>query len=234
MLKVDALRVNYGAVEALKGISIDCPEGKIISLIGANGAGKSTTLNAIMGLVRTSGGTVSYSGLDITNKPAHKIVALGMSLVPEGRRIFTNLTVNENLEIGAFLEKDRGKIAERKEEVFALFPRLKERIGQIGATLSGGEQQMLAIGRAMMQDPKLMLLDEPSLGLAPNLVAEIFETIRKINSRGATILLVEQNAFQALKISDYAYVLVTGRIELWGTGAELIENEDVKKAYLGI
>ena len=234
MLSVENLHVNYGAVEALRDVTISCPQGKIVSLIGANGAGKSTTLNTIIGLVSPSSGRIMFDGKDITNKKAHTLVSRGLSLVPEGRRIFTNLSVSENLEIGAYLNADKKAIAQMKEEVFALFPRLKERLGQVGATLSGGEQQMLAIGRAMMQSPKMLLLDEPSLGLAPNLVTEIFATIRKINSLGATVLLVEQNAFQALKIADYAYVLVTGKIELEGPGAELAENEDVKKAYLGI
>lgn len=234
MLSVSNLKVEHGAIKALKGISIECPKGKIISLIGSNGAGKSTTLNTVIGLVRPSSGMIAYEGRDITKVPTHKLVALGISLVPEGRRIFLNLTVGENLRIGAYLESDKAKRREREEEVCALFPILKERTRQVGGTLSGGEQQMLAIGRAMMQAPKLLLLDEPSLGLAPNLVMEIFQKIKTINERGTTILLVEQNAYQALKIADYAYVLVTGSISLEGTGEELLADDDVRKAYLGM
>ena len=234
MLSVSDLQVEYGAIKALKGVSLECPKGKIISLIGSNGAGKSTTLNTIIGLVRPSSGMIAYEGRDITKLPTHKLVALGISLVPEGRRIFLNLTVGENLRIGAYLESAKSKRQEREEEVCALFPILKERTRQVGGTLSGGEQQMLAIGRAMMQAPKLLLLDEPSLGLAPNLVMEIFEKIKTINERGTTILLVEQNAYQALKIADYAYVLVTGSISLEGTGEELLADDDVRKAYLGM
>ena len=234
MLEVARLCVNYGAIKALRGISLSCPSGKIVSLIGANGAGKSTTLNTIVGLAQTASGSIAFEGDEISNRKTHKLVAKGISLVPEGRRIFLNLTVAENLNIGAYLNRDKKDRDGKLGEVFHLFPRLKERIGQVAGTLSGGEQQMLAIGRALMQSPKLLLLDEPSLGLAPNLVLEIFAPIRKINERGTTVLLVEQNAFQALKIADYAYVLVTGRIELEGTGAELLDNEDVKKAYLGL
>jgi len=234
MLAVKDLHVKYGAVHALRGVTLDCPKGKIVSLIGANGAGKSTILNTIIGLVLAHSGNVTYDDLDITNRKTHALVAKGLSLVPEGRRIFLNLTVVENLLVGAYLTRDRKERTRRLGEVFALFPRLKERMTQIGGTLSGGEQQMLAIGRAMMQNPRLLLLDEPSLGLAPNLVTDIFATIRKINERGTTILLVEQNAFQALKIADYAHVLVTGTVEISGTGGELLENSDVKRAYLGM
>lgn len=234
MLEVSSLCVNYGAIKALHGVSISCPPGKIVSLIGANGAGKSTMLNTIVGLVPAASGSVAFENEEISNRKTHKLVAKGISLVPEGRRIFLNLSVSENLNIGAYLQRDKKIRDEKLEEVFHLFPRLKERIGQVAGTLSGGEQQMLAIGRALMQSPKVLLLDEPSLGLAPNLVMEIFATIRKINERGTTVLLVEQNAFQALKIADYAYVLVTGRIELEGTGGELLDNEEVKKAYLGL
>jgi branched-chain amino acid transport system ATP-binding protein len=233
MLSVNDLHVKYGAIHALRGISLECPSGEIVALIGANGAGKSTALNTIIGLVRAESGVVLYNGVDITNRKTHTLVKKGISLVPEGRRIFLNLTVAENLIIGAYLCKDSRIISERMDSVFALLPRLKERYRQIGGTLSGGEQQMLAIARALMQEPKLLLLDEPSLGLAPNLVLEIFEKIGEINRRGTTILLVEQNAYQALKIADFAYVLMTGGIQLSGTGAELLANDDVRKAYLG-
>jgi branched-chain amino acid transport system ATP-binding protein len=232
MLSVLNLNVKYGAIHALRDVSLECPSGKIIALIGANGGGKSTTLNTIAGLVKSESGLVLYNELNITNRKTHQLVADGISLVPEGRRIFLNLTVAENLQIGAYLCKDKHVTLNRLDSVFALFPRLKERYTQIGATLSGGEQQMLAIGRAMMQEPKLLLLDEPSLGLAPNLVIEIFETILEINRRGTTILLVEQNAYQALRIADFAYVLVTGKISLTGTGNELLNNDQVRHAYL--
>ncbi len=232
MLSVSNLNVKYGAIHALRDVTLECPSGNIIALIGANGAGKSTTLNTIAGLVRAESGVVFFDNLNITNKKTYALVASGISLVPEGRRIFLNLTVAENLQIGAYLCTDKRVISNRLDSVFSLFPRLKERYTQIGATLSGGEQQMLAIGRAMMQEPKLLLLDEPSLGLAPNLVGEIFDTIQEINKRGTTILLVEQNAYQALKIVDYAYVLVTGKINLKGTGEELLNNDQVRRAYL--
>jgi len=233
-LSVNDLHVKYGAIHALRGVSLECPQGKVVALIGANGAGKSTVLNTIIGLVQADSGVVLYEGADITNRKAHTLVSKGISLVPEGRRIFLNLTVGENLAVGAYLCRDKRIQSERADSVFALFPRLKERLKQIGATLSGGEQQMLAIARALMQDPKLLLLDEPSLGLAPNLVLEIFDKIREINRRGTTILLVEQNAYQALKIADHAYVLVTGAMHLTGTGAELLKNDEVRKAYLGV
>jgi branched-chain amino acid transport system ATP-binding protein len=233
MLRLKDLHVSYGSVRALRGVNLDLERGEIVTLIGANGAGKSTTLNTIIGLVRPSGGTIEYNGKPIGGKPTHGIVADKISLVPEARRIFLNLTVRENLEIGAFLNKDLAKIEGLKGEVFTLFPHLKERQGQIGGTLSGGEQQMLAIARALMQEPDLLLLDEPSLGLAPNLVQEIFAKVKDINSRGTSILLVEQNAFQALKIADRGYVLENGEIVLSGKGADLAADPTVQKAYLG-
>ncbi len=233
LLEVNDLHVNYGAVRALHGINFNVRRGEIVTLIGANGAGKSTTMNSIMGLVKARVGTVNYKGGEITNQPAFKIVRKGLSLSPEGRRIFLNLTVEENLEIGGLVTEEKKRKAEMLDEVFMLFPRIKERLKQVAGTLSGGEQQMLAIARAMMQDPELLLLDEPSLGLAPNLVQEIFEKIKFLNNEGTTILLVEQNAFQSLKISNYGHVLEQGRIVLSGTGDELIHNEKVKEAYLG-
>lgn len=232
LLNVDNLHVAYGAVRALHGISFDVKPGEIVTLIGANGAGKSTTLNTIIGLVPCQQGSVTMAGSPITNRPAFEIVRKGLALSPEGRRLFLNLTVRENLDIGALVTT-----AARKkvllEEVFTLFPRIKERLRQVAGTLSGGEQQMLAISRAMMQDPRLLLLDEPSLGLAPNLVQEIFAKINFINSEGKTILLVEQNAYQALRISQRAHVLEGGRIVMSGTGEELGADPKVKEAYLG-
>jgi len=232
LLKVDNLHVAYGAVRALHGISFDVKQGEIVTLIGANGAGKSTTLNTIIGLVPCQQGSVTVGGEPITNRPAFEIVRKGLALSPEGRRLFLNLTVRENLEIGALVTSRPRKQA-LLEEVFTLFPRIKERLRQVAGTLSGGEQQMLAISRAMMQDPRLMLLDEPSLGLAPNLVQEIFAKIKFINSEGKTILLVEQNAYQALRISQRAHVLEGGRIVMSGTGEELGNDPKVKEAYLG-
>ena len=231
ILSVKDLQVNYGGIEAVKGISFDVPAGDIVTLIGANGAGKSTTLKAIAGLVKPKTGTISFAGDDITGKDTSDIVARGVTLVPEGRRVFANMTVLENIKIGAYLRKDNldGDIA----WVYDLFPRLKERAWQLAGTLSGGEQQMLAVARALMSRPKVLMMDEPSLGLAPLVVKGIFDIIREINRQGVTVLLIEQNANMALKTADYAYVLETGRIGLSGTGAELLANEDVKKAYLG-
>ena len=233
LLEVSDLHVAYGAVKALHGINFDVQSGEIVTLIGANGAGKSTTINSVIGLVKSQQGNVILGDLDITNKEAFDIVRLGLALSPEGRRLFLNLTVRENLEIGSLILTDKQRKADILEEVFTLFPRIKERLSQVAGTLSGGEQQMLAISRAMMQDPRLLLLDEPSLGLAPNLVQEIFEKIRYLNSEGKTILLVEQNAFQALKISHRAHVLEQGRIVMSGTGGELGNEPKVKEAYLG-
>ncbi len=232
LLALSDVSVNYGAVTALKNISFDVPEGKIVALIGANGAGKSTTLKAIMGLASVRSGFISFDGTPVANLKTHNIVRRGIALCPEGRRIFLNLTVEENLKIGGQITgKDiRPAIL---EEIFTLFPRIKERWKQIGGTLSGGEQQMLAISRAMMQNPRLLLLDEPSLGLAPNLTVEIFEKIEFLNKQGKTILIVEQNAYHALKVAEEAHVLEQGQIVLSGTGAELLENPQVKAAYLG-
>ena len=231
ILSVKDLQVNYGGIEAVKGISFDVPAGDIVTLIGANGAGKSTTLKAIAGLVKPRSGSISFEGSNITGKDSSDIVAKGVTLVPEGRRVFSNMTVLENIKIGAYLRKDNldGDIA----WVYDLFPRLKERAWQLAGTLSGGEQQMLAVARALMSRPKVLMMDEPSLGLAPLVVKGIFDIIREINKQGVTVLLIEQNANMALKTANYAYVLETGRISLSGTGAELLANEDVKKAYLG-
>ena len=231
ILSVKDLQVNYGGIEAVKGISFDVPAGDIVTLIGANGAGKSTTLKAIAGLVKPRSGSIELEGTNITGKDSSDIVARGVTLVPEGRRVFANMTVLENIKIGAYLRKDNldGDIA----WVYDLFPRLKEREWQLAGTLSGGEQQMLAVARALMSRPKVLMMDEPSLGLAPLVVKGIFDIIREINRQGVTVLLIEQNANMALKTANYAYVLETGRIGLSGTGAELLANEDVKKAYLG-
>ncbi|WP_448379468.1 ABC transporter ATP-binding protein [Fervidobacterium sp.] len=233
MLEILDLHVHYGGIHALKGISMKVEEGQIISLIGANGAGKSTTLRTICGLKEASRGSIKYKGIELTKLDTSEIVKLGVTMVPEGRRVFSNLTVYENLLAGAYLRKDKEGIKKDIEYVFGLFPRLRERLNQRAGTLSGGEQQMLAIGRALMSRPKLLLLDEPSLGLAPVLVKEVFQMIKKIHSEGVTILLVEQNAYEALKLCDYGYVLETGRIVLQGTGKELLEDERVRKAYLG-
>lgn len=233
MLKVDNLQVYYGGIHALKGISVEVSEGQIISLVGANGAGKSTTLRTIVGLVKAKTGSVHFCGEEITNKPSHEIVKRGLLLSPEGRRIFPNLTVRENLAIGAYLRKDQAEIVKDAQWVYELFPRLKERMNQKGGTLSGGEQQMLAIGRALMGRPKLLALDEPSLGLAPLLVKEVFAVLEEIKRTGTTILLVEQNAASALKIAEYAYVLETGRVVLEGPGEELLSDTKVRQAYLG-
>jgi branched-chain amino acid transport system ATP-binding protein len=234
ILEIEGLHVYYGNIHAVKGINIKVPEGKIVTLIGANGAGKTTTLSTIAGLVKARRGKILFEGEDVTNKPAHQIVERGIALVPEGRRIFPNLTVYENLMMGAFNRKDEEDVKKDLEWVFELFPRLKERLSQKGGTLSGGEQQMLAISRALMSRPKLLMMDEPSLGLAPLLVKEVFEVIRVINSQGTSILLVEQNALAALKVSNYGYVLETGNIRLEGPSSELLNNEEVKNAYLGV
>lgn len=231
ILKVRDLQVNYGGIEAVKGISFDVTEGEIVTLIGANGAGKSTTLKAIVGLVKASGGSILFDGEELVGKDTTDIVTKGITLVPEGRRVFANMTVLENIKIGAYLRKD--SLEEDINWVYDLFPRLKEREWQLAGTLSGGEQQMLAVARALMSRPKVLMMDEPSLGLAPLVVKGIFDIIREINKQGVTVLLIEQNANMALKTADYAYVLETGRIGLSGTGAELLRNEDVKKAYLG-
>ena len=233
MLKIDNLQVSYGGINALRGISLEVPDGKIVTLIGANGAGKSTTLRTISGLVKASAGSVTYDGEELLGKPIYKILEKGIAMVPEGRRVFTNLTVLENLKIGAYLRNNKAETEKDLKWVFSLFPRLEERQWQLAGTLSGGEQQMLAVGRALMSRPKLMMMDEPSLGLAPLVVKGIFEIIREINRQGVTVLLIEQNANMALKTADYGYVLETGRITLSGTGADLLTNEDVRKAYLG-
>lgn len=234
MLKIEGLNTFYGHIHALKGINMEIKKGEIVSLIGSNGAGKTTTLASIAGLVRSQTGTVTFMDKDITNMPAYNVVKLGISLSPEGREVFPALTVQENLRLGAFIKKDKKVIDESFERVYDLFPRLKERIKQSAGTLSGGEQQMLAIGRALMNQPKLLMLDEPSLGLAPNIVLMIFELIESINKQGTTILLIEQNANMALSISNRAYVLETGNISMTGNAKELANDPRVKKAYLGI
>jgi branched-chain amino acid transport system ATP-binding protein len=234
MLEISNLHVKYGAIAALKGISLSVKPGQIVTMIGANGAGKSTLLRAISGLIRVADGSISFDGTNITNLAPHKVVKAGISHAPEGRMIFANLTVKENLEMGAYPRSNRGEIAHDLERVFVLFPRLKERLKQSGGTLSGGEQQMLAIGRALMARPKMLLLDEPSLGIGPILVKAIFATIQEINKEfGMTILLVEQNAHLALKIAQYGYVLETGHIILDGAASDIAQNEQVRKAYLG-
>ena len=231
ILSIKDLKVSYGGIEAVKGISFDVRQGEIVTLIGANGAGKSSTLRAISGLVKPSGGSISFEGQDITGKNPTDIVKQGVTLVPEGRRIFADLTVLENLRIGAYLRHD--DLKDDIEWVYSLFPRLKERSWQAGGTLSGGEQQMLAVGRALMSRPKLIMMDEPSLGLAPIVVRGIFDIIREINKRGTTILLIEQNANMALQTADTGYVMETGRMTVTGTGEELLKNEAVQAAYLG-
>ena len=233
MLKVKDLKVNYGGIEALKGISFDVEQGQIVTLIGANGAGKSTTLRAISGLVKTASGAINFMGRDIIPFNAQQVVAEGIAMVPEGRRVFDNLTVKENLKIGAYLRKDKDEIESGIEDIYQRFPRLKEREWQLAGTLSGGEQQMLAVGRAMMARPKLLMMDEPSLGLAPLVVKDIFSIIRDLKSEGITILLIEQNANAALRCADQAYVLETGSITMSGTGAELLADQRVRDAYLG-
>lgn len=233
LLKVENLQVYYGVIRALKGISFEVNQGEIITLIGANGAGKTTTMQSLMGLIPTRNGVVTYDGKDITKVPCHKIVQMGMAQVPEGRRIFQELSVADNLLMGAYLNRDSKKIKADMEEMFVQFPILKERRNQIAGTLSGGEQQMLAICRALMSHPKLLMLDEPSMGLSPLLVGQVFDIIQNLNAQGITILLVEQNADKALKIADRAYVLENGEIRYSGTGAELAGSEEIKKAYLG-
>ena len=233
MLKIENLHVSYGGIRALQGVSMEVPDGKIVTLIGANGAGKSTTLRTISGLVKADSGSVTYDGQELLGMPINKILEKGIAMVPEGRRVFTNLSVVENLKVGAYLRSDKAQIEKDLEWVYDLFPRLKERSWQMAGTLSGGEQQMLAVARALMSKPKVIMMDEPSLGLAPLVVKGIFDIIRQINDQGVTVLLIEQNANMALKTADYAYVLETGRITLTGTGRELLVNEAVKKAYLG-
>jgi branched-chain amino acid transport system ATP-binding protein len=233
MLKVSGLTVHYGAIQALKGISFEVAQGEIITLIGSNGAGKSTTLHGISNIIKKTAGTVFFDGKDITAMPPDRIVASGLVQVPEGRRIFANLSVRDNLEMGAYTRKDRSGVRQDMEMVFDIFPRLKERIRQVAGTLSGGEQQMLAMGRALMAKPRLLLLDEPSMGLAPILVDEIFSVIRHINKSGTTILLVEQNAFKALGVAVRGYILETGQVVKSGLAADLMKDDAVKAAYLG-
>ncbi len=233
LLEVENLNVYYGAIHALQGISFHVEEGEIVTLIGANGAGKSTTLNTISGLLRPREGSIRFKGQELTRMRAHDIVRLGIVQVPEGRKIFATLTVAENLDMGAYTRTNPSEIARSRERVFASFPRLRERLNQLGGTLSGGEQQMLAMGRGLMSRPTLLLLDEPSMGLAPILVEEIFSIIQEINSQGTSILLVEQNANMALSVAHRGYVLETGKIVLEGTAQELRDNPQVKKAYLG-
>ena len=233
MLKIKDLNVYYGAIHAVKNLSIEVPKGKIVTLIGSNGAGKSTTLRTISGLMSPKSGIILFEDEDIAGKAAHKIVGQGLCQVPEGRHVFANMSVQENLEMGAYLRNDKAEISKDMESVFEKFPRLLERRKQVAGTLSGGEQQMLAMGRALMSRPRLLLLDEPSMGLAPLLIKEIFNIIQEINDSGTTVLLVEQNANMALSIADYAYVLETGRIALSGTAKELSSSEEVRKAYLG-
>ena len=233
MLTIKNLNVYYGAIHAVKDLNLEVGDGEIVTLIGSNGAGKSTTLHTISGLIKPKTGSILYKGNEIVGIPAHKLVGQGLVQVPEGRHVFAEMTVMENLDMGAYLRKDKDGIARDKEKVFEKVPRLKERISQTAGTLSGGEQQMLAMGRALMSRPQLLLLDEPSMGLAPLLVREIFSIIKEINSEGTTVLLVEQNANMALSIADRAYVLETGRVVLSGTAAELAASEAVQKAYLG-
>ncbi len=233
MLKIENLEVSYGMIKAIKGISFEVSQGEIIALIGANGAGKTTILHTVTGLVPAKAGKIMFDGHDLLKTPAHKIVGMGIAHVPEGRRIFGELTVYENLIMGAFTRKDKNEIKETLEMVYTRFPRLKERKNQIAGTLSGGEQQMLAMGRALMSKPKIVLLDEPSMGLSPLYVSEIFDIIQEINKSGTTVLLVEQNAKKALAIANRAYVLETGNIVLDGDAKELMNNESIKKAYLG-
>lgn len=234
LLEIRDLRVSYGGIEALKGISFDVEEGQIVTLIGANGAGKSTTLKAISGLVQPTTGTIRYNGKEIQSLDSQKIVEGGIVLVPEGRKVFPNLTVEENLRIGAYLNRNKAEVAEELAIVYELFPRLQERSWQAAGTLSGGEQQMLAVGRGLMAKPKVMMMDEPSLGLAPQLVRDIFAIIDRIHDMGVTVLLIEQNANAALKIADQAYVLVTGEITKTGTGASLLNDPEIRDAYLGV
>lgn len=233
MLKITDLKVNYGMIQAIKGINFTVNEGEIVALIGANGAGKTTTLHTITGLVPAKSGSILFEGKELTKIPAHKIVSMGMSHVPEGRRIFQELTVYDNLLMGAFTRRDKNEMAESIKMIYAHFPRLEERKNQIAGTLSGGEQQMLAMGRALMSKPRIILMDEPSMGLSPLYVSEIFHIIEEINKMGTTVLLVEQNAKKALSIAHRAYVLETGSVALEGDAKELMQNDSVKKAYLG-
>ena len=233
MLKIENLVVSYGPINALKGISLSVEQGEIVTLIGSNGAGKSTTLSAITGLVRAQSGSIRFMGEDITRAAPHRIISRGISISPEGREVFPALTVQENLRLGAYSRKDKEGIQAAYDRVYQLFPRLKERMGQTAGTLSGGEQQMLAIGRALMSEPKLLLLDEPSMGLAPNLVLMIFDLIESINKQGTTILLIEQNANMALSVADRAYVLETGTIAIEGEARALLQDDRVRSAYLG-
>ena len=233
MLEIKGLHVSYGGIQALRGVSLNVPDSKIVTLIGANGAGKSTLMRTISGLVKAQSGSILWNGQELLGKPIDQIVSSGIAMSPEGRRVFADLTVLENLKIGAYLRKDKAETEKDLEWVYSLFPRLRERSWQSAGTLSGGEQQMLAVGRALMSKPKLLMLDEPSLGLAPIVVREIFDIIRTVNQQGITVLLNEQNANMALKVADYAYVLETGTLTLSATGAELLTNEQVKAAYLG-
>ena len=233
MLEVKDLQVYYGVIQALKGISFRVEKGEVIALIGANGAGKTTTLQTLTGIIPAKSGSIIFEGKDLTKTPAHKIVEMGMAHVPEGRRVFADMSVYENLLMGAYTRKDKNEIAQSLEMVYKRFPRLKERTGQRAGTLSGGEQQMLAMGRALMSHPNIILMDEPSMGLSPIFVNEIFDIIQQVSKTGTTVLLVEQNAKKALSIADRAYVLETGKIVLTGDAKELMDNESIKKAYLG-
>lgn len=233
MLTINNLEVYYGIIQAIKGVSFEVNEGEVIALIGANGAGKTTILHTITGLISPKAGSIEFEGHDLNKIPAHNIVSLGMAHVPEGRRIFQELSVFENLKLGAYTRKDKNEISETLEKVYQRFPRLKERKNQIAGTLSGGEQQMLAMGRALMSHPKIILMDEPSMGLSPLFVSEIFDIIKEISDNGTTVLLVEQNAKKALSIANRAYVLETGKIVLEGDAEEMLNNDSVKKAYLG-
>jgi branched-chain amino acid transport system ATP-binding protein len=233
MLRLESLSVYYGGIHALRGIDIEVADGKIVTLIGANGAGKSTMLNTIVGLVKSASGNIFWDGKDIAGKDTKDIVSMGLVLIPEGRHVFPNLTVDENLRLGAYVQKDPRRIRQSRERCFDLFPRLRERMHQSAGTLSGGEQQMLAVARGLMTEPKLLMLDEPSLGLAPLVSRMIFSIIGEINRNGTTVLLIEQNAHAALEIADYAYVLETGAIAMQNTGAALLRDEGIRKAYLG-
>ena len=232
MLEVRSIYCSYGNIEVIKGISFDIPKGKIVALIGANGAGKTTTLRAVSGLIKVTKGSIKYKGQEISNTAANRIVSMGIAHVPEGRQVFPELSVHDNLLLGGYSVKDKSLVRSRIEEIYSHFPRLCERADQLSGTLSGGEQQMMAIGRALVSNPELLLLDEPSMGLSPKLVGEVFDIIEDIRDRGTTILLVEQNAHMALEIADYAYVLQTGEVVLSGTGSEIAKNEEVRKAYL--
>ena len=233
MLKINNLHVSYGGIRALRGVDLEVPDGKIVTLIGANGAGKSTLLRTISGLVKADSGSITYNGTELLGMPINKVLEEGIAHAPEGRRVFPDMTVLENLKIGAYLRKDKAEIEKDIQWVYSLFPRLEERSWQLAGTLSGGEQQMLAVGRALMSRPKVLMMDEPSLGLAPLVVQGIFDIIRTINEQGVTVLLIEQNANMALKIADIAYVLETGEITKKGSGAELLADESIKEAYLG-